>query len=142
MAAGRKLFAEKGFHGTSLREITADAQANLGAVTYHFKTKEALYHAILEDVLGDLSSRIEAAARGHGTPPERLRGIVQATFGFFTAAPDAPQLVVRELAHGTPPAPFARMARRNLAAVTQVVRDGQKHAVFRDIEPILVAFSL
>jgi AcrR family transcriptional regulator len=37
-----KLFAEQGFSGTSLRQITAAAQANLAAVNYHFGSKERL----------------------------------------------------------------------------------------------------
>jgi AcrR family transcriptional regulator len=38
-----RLFAEHGFAGTSVREITDAAGANLGAVNYHFRSKEGLY---------------------------------------------------------------------------------------------------
>ena len=34
------LFADKGFNGTSLREITSQANVNLAAVNYHFGSKE------------------------------------------------------------------------------------------------------
>ncbi len=40
--AAEHLFAERGFAGTSLRRITAAADANLAAVNYHFGSKEAL----------------------------------------------------------------------------------------------------
>lgn len=42
-----RLFAAHGFEATSLRAITAEAQANLGAVNYHFATKDALVLAVL-----------------------------------------------------------------------------------------------
>lgn len=34
------LFADKGFNGTSLREITSQANVNLAAVNYHFGYKK------------------------------------------------------------------------------------------------------
>jgi AcrR family transcriptional regulator len=40
--AAEKLFAKAGFDATSLRAITTEAQVNLAAVNYHFKSKEAL----------------------------------------------------------------------------------------------------
>ncbi len=37
------LFAQKGFHAVSVREITAAASCNLAAVNYHFGNKKNLY---------------------------------------------------------------------------------------------------
>jgi AcrR family transcriptional regulator len=45
--AAERLFAEGGFEGTSLRQITAAAQANLAAVNYHFRSKDALIEALV-----------------------------------------------------------------------------------------------
>ena len=43
-----KLFAGKGFHNTSLRDITADAEVNLAAVNYHFGSEESLLKGVIE----------------------------------------------------------------------------------------------
>jgi AcrR family transcriptional regulator len=45
--AAEKLFGEKGFDSTSLRDITAEAQVNLAAVNYHFQSKESLIDAVI-----------------------------------------------------------------------------------------------
>src|SRR5262245_47872957 len=45
--AAEALFMEHGFEATSLRAITAAADANLAAVNYHFGSKEALFEAVL-----------------------------------------------------------------------------------------------
>ncbi len=140
--SARKLFADKGFDGTSIREITRDARANLGSVTYHFGSKQALYASVLEHVFADLARRTEAAATAPGTPEARLRGIVAAFFGFFADAPDAPRLVIREVASGAPPDPAVPFMRRNLAAIQTVIRDGIDTGRFRPIEPFLAAFSI
>ena len=41
--AAEALFARFGFDGTSLRQITAQAKANLASVNYHFGSKEKLF---------------------------------------------------------------------------------------------------
>jgi len=43
--AAEKLFGEKGFDATSLRDITAEADVNLAAVNYHFQSKDSLIDA-------------------------------------------------------------------------------------------------
>ena len=40
--AAERLFAERGVEGTSVRDITGAAAANLGAINYHFGTKQEL----------------------------------------------------------------------------------------------------
>ncbi|MGD9160558.1 MAG: TetR/AcrR family transcriptional regulator [Desulfobacteraceae bacterium] len=45
-AAG-KLFAEKGLSGVTVRDIAQKAETPLGAISYHFKTKEILYKEVL-----------------------------------------------------------------------------------------------
>ncbi|MFT6602493.1 MAG: AcrR family transcriptional regulator, partial [Bacteriovoracaceae bacterium] len=43
-----ELFAEKGFKGTSIREIAKIADVNLSAVNYHFTNKETLYAQVFQ----------------------------------------------------------------------------------------------
>lgn len=45
--AAERHFSEHGFDGSSLREITAAAGANLAAVSYHFGSKEDLFVAVV-----------------------------------------------------------------------------------------------
>lgn len=69
-----RLFADRGFHATALRDITSEAGVNLASVNYHFGSKEALLAAVLERRLSPINARrlelldaIEAAA-GNGAP--------------------------------------------------------------------------
>ena len=55
MDSAERLFAERGFAATSLRDITADAGVNLAAVNYHFGTKEALLSAVFERRFGPIN---------------------------------------------------------------------------------------
>ncbi|MGH1518201.1 TetR/AcrR family transcriptional regulator [Chryseobacterium sp. JK1] len=46
--AAEKLFAEKGFEGTSTREIAKAAHVNISMISYYFGSKEKLYEKLVE----------------------------------------------------------------------------------------------
>jgi AcrR family transcriptional regulator len=48
LLAAERLFAEQGFHGASLRDITDAAGCNVAAVNYHFHGKHNLYIAVFQ----------------------------------------------------------------------------------------------
>lgn len=47
LEVARVLFADKGFDGTSVRDIAKAAEVNVASVNYHFDSKENLFHEIL-----------------------------------------------------------------------------------------------
>jgi AcrR family transcriptional regulator len=144
IAHARRLFAIHGFRGASVREITTAARANLGAITYHFGSKRALYDATLDATFAELVGRVEATAQAPGSAGDRVRGVVQTLFAFFRERPEAPRLVLHELVSGARlPAQLAPYAQRNLGAIRRVVGDGVASGEFRaTADPLLVTFSL
>lgn len=80
--AAEQLFAEEGFAGTSLRDVTTLAGANVAAVHYHFGSKEELLRAVLSRIVEpvnrerlELLDRAEAAA---APDPPDVRAILEA----------------------------------------------------------------
>ena len=46
LGAAEELFAQHGFSGTSLRQVTSRADVNIAAVNYHFGSKENLVNEV------------------------------------------------------------------------------------------------
>ncbi len=46
VAAGRRLFGENGFRGTSVEDLAREARVTTGALYHHFPTKTALFEAV------------------------------------------------------------------------------------------------
>ena len=57
LSVAQKLFAEKGFDATSVRDITTEAGCNVASVNYHFGGKEKLYLETFRSMLTFLRDR-------------------------------------------------------------------------------------
>lgn len=127
-----------------MRHITTAADANLGAITYHFGSKQGLYDAVLETVFGSLRERVGAAAAPDGTPPlERIERIARAVFSVLREDPDFPLLVVQQVSRmGELPGPALQTFPFVFNALMQVVAEGQADGSIRAGSPLLMAVSV
>ncbi|MFC3653516.1 TetR/AcrR family transcriptional regulator [Dyella humi] len=63
LTAAEALFAQRGFEGASLRQLTAAAGVNLAAVNYHFGSKDHLVEQVFKRRLDQLNARRLAALK-------------------------------------------------------------------------------
>ena len=139
----RTLFAQYGYDGASIRRITKAANANLGAVTYHFGSKEALYEAAAESLMRPMRERIVAATQASGTPMERLEHLVRAVFDHLQSNPDLPRFIVQTLASSRPlPPRMAEILRANHRMGAETIAQGQADGSIRSGDPRLLALSV
>lgn len=61
--SAEQFFADKGFTGTSLREITSQAEVNLAAVNYHFGSKKELIKAVMSRYMNELAPKLESSLK-------------------------------------------------------------------------------
>ncbi len=139
----REVFAQQGFAGSSVREITAAAGANLGAITYHFGSKQALYEAVLEDTVTPFRRRLAAAAAIDGAALDRIERFLRESLDHMAEHPDLPRLLLQQLAAGPPlPSTVESTMRANVGTLAGLIRDGQRDGTIRDGDPRLMAFSV
>ncbi len=141
--AGRELFSTHGYDGTSIRALTSLAGVNLGAVTYHFGSKEALYEAVAVSVMSPLRDVFARVAGLPTTPLERLEELVREALRYLQDHPELPRLMLQQLASDRPiPPVVAGILRDNMAAVAGVIAEGQRAGAIRDGDPRLMALSI
>ena len=70
---GRELFAANGYAQTSTEEIVQRAGVTRGALYHHFGSKEGLFLAVLDDVLGDVARDVARSATSETSGWEQLR---------------------------------------------------------------------
>ncbi len=85
MDVAERLFGEKGFDGTSMRELTSAAGVNLAAVNYHFRSKEGLLDAIFARRLEPMNRRrlelLDEALAEAGDELPSLERVLEALIG-------------------------------------------------------------
>jgi AcrR family transcriptional regulator len=142
LTAARELFAQRGYEGTSVRDITARAKANLAAITYHFGSKEALFHTVLRSVAEPLVEAVTQAAQAPGTALQRLELALRAANEHVAAHPWAPPVMLRELAgSGRLPEPLVQAWKRNISTLVGLITAGQQDGSIRAGDPLLLALS-
>ena len=72
-----RLFREKGFDGTSVRDIAAATGLQSGSWVYHFKTKQDILAAVMEEGLQQALERIEAIGHQRLAPRARFRALLR-----------------------------------------------------------------
>lgn len=88
VALARKLFAEQGYVGTSMRDI-ADASGLLpGSLYTHFTSKATLVGEIVTGFYGELLAAQKQAMAEPGTGAERLRRMFRDTYAVCQAHPE------------------------------------------------------
>lgn len=78
-AAG-EVFAERGLHAATIKQITDRAGVNTAAINYHFSDKFELYAAVIHHALS-LTLERRSAARPSGSHEEQLRAYVREVIG-------------------------------------------------------------
>jgi AcrR family transcriptional regulator len=73
-----RLFRAKGFEATSVRDIAAATGLQSGSWVYHFKTKQDILAAVMEEGLQRALERIEAIGREQLSPREHFRSLLRA----------------------------------------------------------------
>jgi len=137
------LFAQDGFDGTSVRAITGAARANLGAVTYYFGSKRALYETVLETEVEPFQEAIAEIGSGPGTPLERIEFIVRTFFRYLHEHPGLPRLILQELATSPDlPEGVRRALAGNHGTIATVIAAGQRDGSIREGDPRLMALSI
>lgn len=83
--AAAALFAEKGYHGTNMRELAELVGVRAGSLYNHFPGKQDVLHRIAHDVMAELLEGARAAVAAQPEPRGRLRAWVTWHVGYHVA---------------------------------------------------------
>jgi len=145
MEAAEELFAEKGFDGTSVRDISEKADVNLAMISYYFGSKEKLLEALftfrsepsmlkVESMLGDKES----------SSLQKLYNLIDYYIDKIQNQTCFHKIMSREQVHNHRSAVtelIFQFKRKNQELVKKLIQEGQKTGEFkRNIDvPIMMA---
>ena len=72
LIAAVRLFAEKGFAATSVREIVESAGVTKPVLYYYFRNKDGIFHAIMQEAVAVQRTVLDEVRHSGGTASERI----------------------------------------------------------------------
>ena len=98
--AALDVFAEGGFHETSLESVASRAGVSKALIYEHFESKRELHQALLETYVYDMLERVTGAvAAGAGSAEARLKAGLEGFLGFVEGSRDAWRMLIRNRAN-------------------------------------------
>lgn len=140
---GTRLFAEKGFTPTTVRDIAAAADVNLALIHYYFGNKEGLYRAIFEKHVAAVGRVLEDAS-SEGTSRERLESFVRAYAHFLCTHPHFARIIQQEIlsAGKLVQEVFRPQVTRNYLLFRGIVEEGVSTGDFRTVDVEMTPISV
>lgn len=86
-AAALELFAEQGFHNTSIHAIAKAAGISKGLLYNYYESKEALLHQIIDRSMGDGEELMDAFLKADMPPFQKVAGIIEGAIQMITNDP-------------------------------------------------------
>ena len=96
LAGAARVFAERGFHQTSMRDLSRLTGVSLAGWYYYVASKDERLCAIQERANAALTDAVARALDGASSPVERLERFVHAHLAFATRRADEMRLLARE----------------------------------------------
>ncbi len=97
-----RLFREKGYLATSIRDISESLNMTSAALYYHFKNKEEILLAIMHIGLENLTKGVEAAVSEHSDIWDKLRAAFQTHMRASLDNQDFAYVLLKDLRHLSP----------------------------------------
>jgi AcrR family transcriptional regulator len=91
-----RLFAERGFHGTVVSDITSATGLGRGALYHHIESKEDLLFQISVDLLTRMIGEARELFAAHDSGLDRVRALARSLVAEHTNRRDAWSLVITE----------------------------------------------
>ena len=98
LQAAREVFTQKGFAATRTRDIAEKAGINLALLNYYYRSKEKLFHQVMEEKKVELFGKVGPIMNDETTTLEtKINLLVESYLDMLTKNPDLPIFVLGEI---------------------------------------------
>ncbi len=119
LARAARVFADKGYHPTTMRDLSAASGMSLAGMYYYVRGKEDLLALIQERCFNQVLEGARQAVTGASDPEERLHAFIRHHVEFF--AKHMPEMKV--MSHETSPRSVGAVKRRYVDLLESVLKD-------------------
>ena len=139
-----RIFAEDGFAGTSIRDISRATGISLSGLYYYFDSKQRLLYLIQNNAFSFIVKRLQERMEGCGSAEERLCTLVKNHVEYFLAHPNEMKVLSHE--EGALDEPYrqeiAAIKRKYFSLAMKIFDDVVGHSSNPGLNPRVAVLSL
>ncbi|MEA1921132.1 MAG: TetR/AcrR family transcriptional regulator [Pseudomonadota bacterium] len=137
------LFAEKGYHGTSINDLAQAMGLQKGSLYHYFKSKEELLFRLLDEYITAALQEIEKICALEEEPSEKLRQFMLFYSGFYAGDRDRLVLLINDIDKLSEPyrSQVIEKERRYYRALTGIFVQLQDAGIMKPIPPAVAAYA-
>jgi len=142
--AGIALFADRGFHGTGIRDLAGAAGMSSASLYHHMTTKEALLAEIMTTALGRLGAAARIVTGDVTDPADRLGRLVALHVLTHAVRPEETRVVDNEVTALAPDTreSIVRLRDDYEGLFDRAITEGVQSGEFTTAEPTLTRLAL
>ncbi len=128
------LFTEKGFEGSSIRNIAKVAKINVAMVSYYFGSKERLLESLIVYRTSDLKNQIDHLLLEDLEPIEKINKLIELYINRINSNRGIYRILHFEFASKKREKSlqnFSDLKKGNLKSLETIIEEGQKKGIFR-----------
>ncbi len=128
------LFAEKGFDGTSIRDISKVAKINVAMISYYFGSKERLLQSLIVYRTTDIKTQLEHLLEEDLEPIEKVNKLIEIYINRINNNKGIYRILHFELSSKKREQnlqAFIEFRKGNLKYLESIIEEGQRKGVFR-----------
>jgi TetR/AcrR family transcriptional regulator len=141
LSAAEKVFAAKGFYGSSMDEIARRAEFGTGSLYKYFKGKKDLYFSLIDEKVGEVTGLVKAELDKGCSPMDKIESVLRLQLGFFQRNRDFFKIYIseRNRFEWTIKDDLGKGVHEKFLAyignLEEVMRDGIAKGIFREMDP-------
>lgn len=148
LQAAEKLFAQRGFYGTTMSDLAAFSEFSVGTLYNFFKSKEEVYYSLIMEKLDFMMEQLAAEINKLPEGLPQIKGLITGVCKFFQENKDFFQIFFAERFHlvtAVGPKAMGELRRKYLAYiqyVTKIMMRAIKKKKIQPLEPQKLAYFL
>lgn len=139
------LFADRGYDGTSVRDIADEAGVNVAMISYYFGSKEKLMEALFELRIGNIQMRVESLLKDESLSPlEKVNMLIDDHVERVMQKQCFHKIMISVVLTNKIPAILtaANSVKLRIAGiVSEIIKDGQKKGAFKKKVDIILMLN-
>ncbi|MDH6357515.1 TetR/AcrR family transcriptional regulator [Parabacteroides sp. PF5-9] len=145
LKAARDLFIEKGYNGTSIRDIATASGTNVAMVNYYFHSKYNLFEIVFEDAFTGLQEKIFSTLTSDLPFFELIETVIDSYYEMLLEYPQIPIFILNEV-NQNPERLSDRIRITNphnaFAKISERIKEEEKRGTIRETPPIDLLLNL